>query len=46
MFLQVPSFLDKLQSALLSFGAAFAILIIGWLLARFISKLIEKLLKA
>lgn len=46
MLLQVPSFLDKLQSALLSFGAAFAILIVGWILARFISKMFEKLLKA
>jgi small-conductance mechanosensitive channel len=46
MLLQVPSFLDKLQSALLSFGAAFAILIVGWILARFISKMLEKLLKA
>jgi small-conductance mechanosensitive channel len=46
MLLQIPSFLDKLYAALLSFGAAFAILIVGWLLARFISKMLEKVLKA
>lgn len=47
MLLQVStSFLEKLQPALLSFGAAFAILIAGWILARFISKMLEKLLKA
>lgn len=47
MLLEVPlAFLEKLQSALLSFGAAFAILIVGWLLARFISKMLEKVLKA
>lgn len=45
LFLQI-TILEKLQSALLSFGTAFAVLIVGWLLARFLSKMIEKLLKA
>ncbi len=45
MLLQVP-YVEMLISALLPFGAAFAILVIGWLLARFISKMLEKLLKA
>ena len=45
-FLQTPAILEKLEDALLTFGTAFAILILGWLLARFISKMIQKLLKA
>lgn len=44
--LQTTTILDKLQDALLTFGTAFLVLIIGWLLARFLSKMIEKLLKA
>ena len=45
-FLQTPAILEKLQSSLLTFGTAFAILILGWLLARFISKMMQKILKA
>jgi len=45
-FLQTTTILDKLYNALLVFGSAFAVLILGWLLARFLSKMIEKLLKA
>jgi hypothetical protein len=45
-FLQTPAILEKLEDALLTFGTAFAILILGWLLARFISKMMQKLLKA
>lgn len=45
-FLQTTTILEKLYAALLVFGTAFAILIVGWLFARFISKMIEKLLKA
>lgn len=45
-FLQTPAILFTLQAALLTFGTAFAILILGWLLARFVSKMTEKLLQA
>lgn len=45
-FLQTTAILDKLYSALLTFGTAFAILVVGWLIARFVAKMIEKLLKA
>ncbi|MFK7946297.1 MAG: mechanosensitive ion channel domain-containing protein [Saprospiraceae bacterium] len=45
-FLETTAILDKLYSALLTFGTAFAILIIGWFIARFLAKMIEKLLKA
>lgn len=46
LFLQTTVILEKLYSALLTFGTAFAILIVGWLFARFLAKMIEKLLKA
>lgn len=45
-FLQTTAILEKLYGALLTFGTAFAILIVGWLFARFLAKMIEKLLKA
>lgn len=45
-FLQTTAILEKLYGALLTFGTAFAILIVGWLIARFLAKMIEKLLKA
>ncbi len=45
-FLQDLIILDKLYSSLLTFGTAFAVLIVGWLVARFLSKMIEKLLRA
>lgn len=46
MFFLQTAILDKLYAALLTFGTAFALLIVGWLFARFVAKMIEKLLKA